>query len=117
MTISEVSEQTGLTADTLRRYERIGLLPPVRRTAGGARDYTPQDCQWAAFVGRMRRAGLSQEAFIDYASLTPQGGATHAECTRLLAEQRDALADKIEEMQETLAMLNQKINSREENTP
>ena len=50
MTIAEVSEKYGLTADTLRYYERVGLLPPVPRTSGGIRDYGEKDCGWIEFI-------------------------------------------------------------------
>lgn len=54
MTIAEVSKKFDISADTLRYYERIGLLPPVRRTSGGIRDYTQEDCNWVEFIKCMR---------------------------------------------------------------
>lgn len=76
MTIAEVSSQYGLSPDTLRYYERIGLIPPVRRTAGGIRDYSENDCMWVSFAKCMRGAGLQVEALIEYVSLFQKGDAT-----------------------------------------
>ena len=58
MTISEVSEKYGLTAVTLRYYEKIGLIPPVTRNKSGVRDYQPEECGWVEFVKCMRSAGM-----------------------------------------------------------
>ena len=76
MSITEVSKKYGLSPDTLRYYERIGLIPPVHRTAGGVRDYTENDCNWVEFIKCMRGAGIQVEALIDYVSLFQQGEAT-----------------------------------------
>lgn len=75
MTISEVSEKYGLTPDTLRYYERIGLIPPVPRTRSGLRDYDGS-CNWIEFVKCMRGAGLQIEALIEYVALYQQGDST-----------------------------------------
>lgn len=50
MTIAQVSEKYNISADTLRYYEKIGLIPPVRRTPGGIRDYYSGDCGWVEFI-------------------------------------------------------------------
>ena len=76
MSITEVSKKYGLSPDTLRYYERIGLIPPVHRTAGGVRDYTESDCNWVEFIKCMRGAGIQVEALIDYVALFQQGDAT-----------------------------------------
>ena len=57
MTITEVSEKFDLSPDTLRYYERIGLIPPVPRTSGGLRDYREGDLRWVEFIKCMRNAG------------------------------------------------------------
>lgn len=75
MTISEVSEKYGLTPDTLRYYERIGLIPPVPRTKSGLRDYDESSCNWIEFIKCMRGAGLQIEALIEYVALYQQGDA------------------------------------------
>ena len=75
MKIAEVSKRYGLSADTLRYYERIGLLPGVTRNASGIRDYSEQDCARVEFVKCMRAASVSIEALIEYMDLFEQGAA------------------------------------------
>ena len=66
MTISEVSNKYDLSAETLRYYERVGIIPPVNRNKNGIRDYTEVDCNWVNFIKCMRDAGLSIESLIEY---------------------------------------------------
>ena len=61
MTITEVSKKYNLSKDTLRYYERIGLLPGVNRNKSGLRDYDEEDCRWVEFIKCMRNAGLPME--------------------------------------------------------
>lgn len=114
MTISEVSSRYDLSRDTLRYYERIGLIPRVNRTKSGIRDYTEEDCTWIEFIKCMRNAGLPIEVLIEYVGLFQQGDATIEVRKELLAEQRDQLIARIEEMQQTLERLNYKIDSYEQ---
>ena len=109
MTIAEVSRRYDISPDTLRYYERIGLIPPVHRTAGGIRDYTDDDCNWVGFVKCMRSAGLTIEALIEYVTLYQQGDETIQARKDLLIEQRRLLLERIEEMQATVARLDGKI--------
>lgn len=114
MTIAEVVEKYDLTADTLRYYERIGLLPRIKRNTGGFRDYSEQDCSWVNFIKCMRSAGISVEALAEYVSLFQQGDSTLGARKQLLTEQRDKLAGRISEMQEVLERLNRKIDGYED---
>jgi len=114
MRIAEVSEKYDLTADTLRYYERIGLIPSVNRNAGGIRDYREEDCNWVNFIKCMRGAGLSIEVLVEYVTMFQQGNATIKARKKLLIEQRSHLADKIEKMQQTLERLDEKIDGYEE---
>ncbi len=114
MTIAEVSRKYDLSADTLRYYERIGLIPPVNRNSSGNRDYTEGDCRWVKFIKCMRNAGLSIELLIEYVSLFQQGKATIDVRKELLLEQRRQLAEKVQELQNTLSYLDHKINGYEE---
>lgn len=114
MTIAEVSKKYGLTADTLRYYERIGLLPPVNRSSGGNRDYTDENCRWVSFIKCMRNAGLSIELLIEYVALFQQGSKTSGARKGLLLEQRKQIVEKIEELQGTLSYLDAKISGYEE---
>jgi DNA-binding transcriptional MerR regulator len=110
MRISEVVKRTDLTADTLRYYERIGLLPPISRTDSGIRDYQDIDIRRIEFVKCMRRAGLPVEVLIEYYKLVRQGDETIPERKRILVEQRDVLKDQLKDLQETLNLLEYKIN-------
>lgn len=114
MTIAEVSKKYGISADTLRYYERIGLIPPVNRTSGGIREYTEEDCGWVEFSKCMRSAGLPVEALIEYVTLFQQGEDTAEARKLILIEQRDQLAERIQEMQKTLDRLNTKIDRYEQ---
>ena len=114
MTISEVAKKYNLSADPIRSYERIGLIPRVNRSASGIRDFTENDCGWVEFIKCMRGAGLPIEALIDYVALFQQGDMTVEARKSILVEQRDVLAERMKEMQSTLERLNQKIEHYEE---
>lgn len=109
MTIAEVAKEYGLTADTLRYYERIGLIPPVHRAASGIRDYTEMDCRWVEFIKCMRSAGVSIETLAEYVALFAKGDETAQARKALLLEQRQQIAARIEEMQSVLKNLDKKI--------
>lgn len=115
MTIAEVSKIYGLTADTLRYYERIGLIPPVKRSSSGIRDYGDSDCNWVEFIKCMRGVGIPVETLIEYVTMFRQGADTIGARKDLLIEQRQQLADKIVAMQAVLERLDAKIDSYEEN--
>ena len=110
MNITEVSKKFGLSQDTLRYYERIGLLPHVNRNKSGIRDYTIEDCNWVEFIKCMRSAGLPIEVLIEYVSLFKKGDETIDTRKNILIEQRQILSEKIEEMQNTLSRLDKKIS-------
>jgi len=110
MKISEVSEQYDISSDTLRYYERIGLLPPVNRSESGIRDYNELDARRVEFIKCMRSAGLPIEVLIEYMELVQQGDQTIEARKEILIEQRDLLAARMEEMQKTLDRLNYKID-------
>lgn len=114
MTISEVAKKYNLSADTIRYYERIGLIPRVNRNASGIRDFTENDCGWVEFIKCMRGAGLPIEALIDYVALFQQGDITVEARKTILVEQRDVLVERMKEMQSTLERLNLKIEHYEE---
>ena len=109
MKIAEVSEQCGLSSDTLRYYERIGLLPPVNRSESGIRDYDEIDLKRVEFIKCMRSAGLPIEVLIEYVRLVQQGDQTSEARKEILVEQRAQLAARMEEMQKTLDLLDYKI--------
>lgn len=109
MTIAEVSKQYGISADTLRYYERIGLIPTVNRNKSGIRDYTEEDCGWVEFIKCMRSAGIQIEALIEYVALFQSGEETTYARKQILIEQRDQLQVKMEHIKETIERLNYKI--------
>ena len=109
MKIAEVSEQFGMSVDTLRYYERVGLIPPVNRTESGIRDYNELDLRRVDFIKCMRSAGLPVEVLIEYVALVQQGDSTIEARKEILKEQRALLAARMEEMQKTLGILDHKL--------
>ena len=109
MKIAEVSEKYGISLDTLRYYERIGLIPPVNRNGSGIRDYTELDIQRVEFVKCMRSAGLPVEVLIEYIGLVQQGDQTIETRKDILVEQRELLVSRMKQMQKTLDILGHKI--------
>lgn len=113
MTIKEVSEKYDISADTIRYYERIGLLPPIPRKSNGIRDFDEVSCNWIEFVKCMRSAGVEIEALIDYIKLFYQEGTAEAR-KEILKEQRDRLQKKIDVMNLVIEHLNKKVDRYEE---
>ncbi|WP_110956080.1 MerR family transcriptional regulator [Anaerosinus massiliensis] len=109
MTISEVSEKYGMTQDTLRYYERVGLIPPVPRRSSGIRDYDEHSCGWVEFVRCMRSAGLPVEVLIEYVRLSQKGDETKEARKQLLIEERRRLDERILEMKAIRERLDFKI--------
>lgn len=113
MTITEVGRRYGLSADTLRYYERVGLIPPVPRTRGGARDYDEASLSWVELIKCMRAAGVGIEALTEYCRLFQQGEETMEARKALLIEQRRQLLERMEDMKRSLDRLDQKIENYE----
>jgi MerR family transcriptional regulator, aldehyde-responsive regulator len=109
MKIAEVSEQYGISSDTLRYYERVGLIPPVNRNESGIRDYNELDLRRVDFIKCMRSAGLPIDVLIEYVALVQKGDTTIETRKEILMEQRDLLVARMNEMQKTLDILNHKI--------
>ncbi|MCM2388641.1 MerR family transcriptional regulator [Streptomyces albipurpureus] len=108
-TISEVADFTGLTAHTLRWYERIGLMAHVDRSHTGQRRFSNQDLEWLALVGKLRLTGMSVADMVRYAELVRAGDRTLEERRELLARTRRDVLTRIAELQGTLAVLDYKI--------
>lgn len=113
MTIAEVSKKFGLSPDTLRYYERIGLIPRVNRNESGIRDYTEEYCKWIEFIKCMRSAGVHVATLVEYVTLLQQGDKTIEARKQILIEQREKLLSRIEEMERALERLNFKIEEYE----
>jgi DNA-binding transcriptional MerR regulator len=109
MKIAEVSEQYHISADTLRYYERVGLIPHVNRNGSGIRDYNDLDLRRVDFIKCMRSAGLPIEVLIEHVALVQKGDKTIEARKEILIEQRDLLVGRMMEMQKTLDILNHKI--------
>ena len=110
MTIAEVSEKYQISADTLRYYEKEGLIPYISRSEGGVRNYTEEDCARIGFVKCMRSAGLSIEVLKQYFELFAKGKRTLKTRRDLLATEREKLKDRMTELQDTLKRLDYKIS-------
>lgn len=113
MTIKEVGETYGVSGDTLRYYERVGMIPPVKRTAGGIRDYDETAVRWGELAVCMRNAGLPVEAIIEYVRLYEMGDETIPARLALLREQREHLYEQTRRIDETLARLDYQISRYE----
>ena len=111
MTIAEVSKKFDISQDTLRYYERIGLIPPVPRTKSGIRNYDEASCGWVEMMKCMRKAGVQIEALIEYVDLFQKGDDTIEARKNILVDQSEQLISRMEEMQESLERLNQKIEN------
>jgi MerR family transcriptional regulator, aldehyde-responsive regulator len=115
MKIAEVSERYEISTDTLRYYERIGLIPTVNRNGSGIRDYNDLDLRRVQFIKCMRSAGLPVEVLIEYVRLVHKGDETIGARKDILKEQRAQLAARMTEMQKTLDLLDHKIEVYENN--
>lgn len=110
MKIAEVSERFGITADTLRFYEKAGLVQPVTRDRSGIRDYGHDDLMRIDFILCMRKAGLPIDVLKTYVDLVDQGEDTIDARLEILAEQREQLLTRMQDLQKTLDLLDYKIN-------
>ncbi|MEU2250273.1 MerR family transcriptional regulator [Streptomyces sp. NPDC019224] len=109
-TISEVAAFTGLSAHTLRWYERIGLMPHVDRSHTGQRRFSNRDLDWLAFVTKLRLTGMPVAHMVRYAELVREGDHTFEERQELLEATRRDVRARIAELQDTLAVLDYKID-------
>ncbi len=109
MKIGELAQRTGLSVDTLRYYERIGLLPRAARAASGHREYDASVLAWIDFLGRLKTTGMPIAGMLRYARLREGGPATADERRRLLETHRDAVRAHVAELHACLAVLDAKI--------
>ncbi|HAA8424243.1 TPA_asm: MerR family transcriptional regulator [Listeria monocytogenes] len=98
MNIKQAADMFGLTVDTLRYYERVGVIPPVHRNESGYWDYKTSDLNWVYLVKNLRNAGLSVESLIEFATL-----AQLRETQNVEAAQKQVLVDQLKELDEKLA--------------
>jgi len=111
LSIQQAAKATGLSAHTLRYYERIGLIDPIARQANRHRFYRPEDMQWIAFLTRLRSTGMSIEHMLRYATLRRQGDSLSSVSARkrMLDQHTATLEAKLVALQETLMVLHAKV--------
>ena len=116
MNIKQAAEMFNLTVDTLRYYERVGIIPPVSRNSSGYRDYKTKDLNWVYLVKNLRNAGLSIESLIEFSTLAQLRDKQNVENEQkhILKEQLVELDKKLEEMQQTRELLVYKIETYED---
>lgn len=114
MTIDEVSKKFNLTKDTLRYWERIGLLPEIQRNQSGYRDYDEHAVNWVYYIMVLRKAGMSIESLSEFVKLLREGDHTIAARKSLFIEQRDALIERRDNINKTLRYLDYKIDHFED---
>ena len=114
MTIKEVAEKYDISADTLRYYERVGMIPKVTRRPNGIRDYQESDLGWVELAICMRSAGLPIEVMIEYVKWYKEGDNTIPARLELLQEQMNALKEQKAQIESTVERLAYKISKYEE---
>ncbi|MCI7601486.1 MAG: MerR family transcriptional regulator [Megasphaera sp.] len=114
MKIKDVSEKFQISPDTLRYYEKIGLIQDVPRDKNGIRDYTEENCHTISFIKCMRAASVSIDGLSRYMELLQQGDATHAARRQILVDERNHLESRMKDMQDALQHLNWKIKMYDE---
>ena len=107
MNIKSVSDLLGISADTIRYYERVGLVPPI--TATGIRDFQDQDIEALEFIKCFRSAGVSVDSLVDYMSLYQKGDETREGRLGILEEEKKKLEERFSQLQTALNRLNLKI--------
>ncbi|MEW2295324.1 MerR family transcriptional regulator [Streptomyces sp. NPDC006743] len=113
LTIAQVAERTGLTHDTLRYYERAGLIERVGRTTGNQRRYEAADLAWLEFLLRLRETGMSIAGMQRFARLRAEGEATVGDRLTMLREHRAALAARMRALRRGAGALDEKIDHYE----
>lgn len=109
MKIGELARRSGLSAHTLRYYERIGLLPYAQRDASSQRDYDASILVWIEFLGRLKTTGMPIREMLRYASLREQGAQTEAQRLELLEQHRERVRAHCAERNACLLVLDAKI--------
>ena len=110
MTVKDVCEEFGITADTLRYYERVGAIPKVARTKGGIREYDAEAIGWVRNAVCLRKAGVSVEAIAEYVRLFEMGDGTLKDRLELLIGERNGLKAQLDELTAAVELLDWKIS-------
>lgn len=109
LTITEVSKRTGLTAYTLRYYERIGLIAPIARAGGGQRRYAASDMDWLEFLIRLRATDMPIHRMQAFARLRSEGNGTAGERRHMLDKHLTEVMAQIQALQQSAQVLQDKI--------
>lgn len=111
LTISEVTAHTGLSAHTLRYYERIGLMKPINKGLRGHRSYNEDDLDWIKLITRLRSTGMSIKEMQHFADLVRQGEETVSERRKLLERHQTNLQLRLKDIEVTLGLLDHKVTT------
>lgn len=109
LTINEVAKRTGLTAYTLRYYEKIGLIAPIARASGGQRRYAASDMDWLAFLMRLRATDMPIHRMQEFARLRSEGNGTAGERRKMLDDHLKEVMVQIQALQQSAQVLDAKI--------
>ena len=110
MTIKEVCARFGISPETLRYYERAGVIPEVHRTAGGIRDYTEEDIGWVETAACFRSAGMPVDLLAEYVKLFKEGDSTIPARCELLKKARERILAERQKYDDALTKMNYKIS-------
>mgnify|MGYP001826659765 FL=1 len=113
LSMADASAVTDTSPDTLRYYERAGVMPAIARTSGGQRSYTTEDLGWITFVRRLRSTGMTMQRIAEYTAMVRTGEGTIAERRRFIEEHRATVAAAIGELHDVLEVLDRKIEHYE----
>lgn len=117
MNIKEISKKYNISPETLRYYERMGILPRVNRNQNGYRDYTKKDEQRIHYIRALRKAGVSIEAIVEYVTLMQKGSGTREMRKNILLAERNRIENEIKNMNLVLDYLNLKIKNYDDFIP
>lgn len=109
--IAQAADRSGLSIDTLRYYERIGLVEPPARDSGGRRNYSEDDLGWLGFLTKLRTTGMPIRMMREYAQLRLHGAVTAGRRKQILMEHRADVRARISELQSCLDVLDYKIEN------
>jgi DNA-binding transcriptional MerR regulator len=109
MTIAEAAREAGVSAHTIRYYERAGLLAPIERNGSGHRRFTREDLEWIVAITKFRATGMPIRRIREYAELVREGDGNEAERLALLEAHREDVLRRLNEVQRNLELVDYKI--------
>lgn len=114
MRINEASEASGLSADTIRYYEREGILPPIHRDQSGHRSFSQENVDWMIVLHWLRKTGMPMDVMSHYATLVHAGDHTIPERKSILREHGELLAARRAELDQCDELLAYKLAAYDE---